>query len=393
MKLVERGNLERLDELISAIKYTSDNNDKQLTVNTVTVINGTIDLSIYADIIIAHKEEVINVLDECFGNGVNIYKILCGEIYYQKNECYKSLIQVVSAIPFLQTEGEYELLFAAMYVQMCVMIVTGQLNAIYPMIDSMGGWITKSGNEPLINNHRALGAWCALYDDDWFVVDNWMNNFAPDENAEIRIHNVFSLFVKGRIYLVRQKNIALISLLELVKPLIEKENRAMYRCELYILYALAVYAEGEMDDAFKNLETAIEIARAFGYDRLIADEGEAMYILLTAYVDWLEKIPGGHSEDEHEKMEYIHKLINMSKEMALLYPRYLKSHKLDYEKLTPSEMDILRLMADDRSNDEIAKFLGITLNTVKFHAKNIFKKLGVKNRRAAVRLAKEEGYL
>ena len=50
-------------------------------------------------------------------------------------------------------------------------------------------------------------------------------------------------------------------------------------------------------------------------------------------------------------------------------------------------------MADDRSNDEIAKFLGITVNTVKFHSKNIYKKLGVKNRHMAVRIAKEEGHI
>lgn len=383
--------MDNLEKIILTINSVAPK--RKLTANTVTVINGNLDLSVFSDAIIENKDELINALDDYFGNGTYIYKILLAEIYYQKNECYKALVQAVSAIPFLQSEGEYELLFAAMYIQMCVMIVTGQVNAIYPMIDSMGDWIIKSENDELINNHKALGAWCALYDDDWFVIDDWMSNYAPNENSEVKINNVFSLFVKARIYLAKQKNMALISLLELLKPMIESENRTMYMCELNILYSLACFAESEIDDAFRKLDQAIDYSRKYGYERLIADEGEIMYLLLVKYRDRIKNTLYLKDVCEGEKLDYIEKLINLTKEMALLYPRYLRTHKLDYENLTASEIDVLRLMADDRSNDEIAKFLGITVNTVKFHSKNIYKKLGVKNRHMAVRIAKEEGHI
>ena len=383
--------MDNLEKIILTIKSVAPK--RKLTANTVTVINGNLDLSVFSDAIIENKDELINALDDYFGNGTNIYKILLAEIYYQKNECYKALVQAVSAIPFLQSEGEYELLFAAMYIQMCVMIVTGQVNAICPMIDSMGDWIIKSENDELINNHKALGAWCALYDDDWFVIDDWMSNYAPNENSEVKINNVFSLFVKARIYLAKQKNMALISLLELLKPMIESENRTMYMCELNILYSLACFAESEIDDAFRKLDQAIDYSRKYGYERLIADEGEIMYLLLVKYRDRIKNTLYLKDVCEGEKLDYIEKLINLTKEMALLYPRYLRTHKLDYENLTASEIDVLRLMADDRSNDEIAKFLGITVNTVKFHSKNVYKKLGVKNRHMAVRIAKEEGHI
>lgn len=392
MRGAQKGIMDNLDELIFAIKSVNGNEDK-LTANTVTTINGNIDLSVYADAITNNQDEVIDVLEKNFGNGSNIYKIFTAEIYYQKNECYKALVQAVSAIPFLQTAGEYELLFSAMYIQMCVMIVTGQVNAIYPMIDSMGDWINKSENDELISNHKALGAWCALYDDDWYVIDDWLKQYAPDENAEIKINNVFSLFVKARIYLAKQKNMAAISLLEMVKPLLEKENRVMYLCELNILYSLACYAEGEMLDAFNKFNIAFEISKEYGYDRLVADEGEIMYKFLLDYEEWIKNLPDFDIKKESDKLDYINRLINLSKEMALLYPRYLRIHKLDYEKLTSSEIEVLRLMADDRTNDQIAKFLKITVNTVKFHSKNIFKKLGVKNRHMAVRIAKEEGFI
>ena len=48
------------------------------------------------------------------------------------------------------------------------------------------------------------------------------------------------------------------------------------------------------------------------------------------------------------------------------------------------ELDALKLIAEDMSNQEIADKLFISLNTVKTHAKNIFLKLEVNSREQAV---------
>lgn len=52
--------------------------------------------------------------------------------------------------------------------------------------------------------------------------------------------------------------------------------------------------------------------------------------------------------------------------------------------LTPRERDLLTALADGRTNVQIARELGISLNTVKFHLKNLYDKLGVNNRAQAV---------
>ena len=63
------------------------------------------------------------------------------------------------------------------------------------------------------------------------------------------------------------------------------------------------------------------------------------------------------------------------------------------EPLTAREGDVLRLLADGRSNPEIAKELVVALGTVKAHAHSIYGKLGVNNRTQAVRRARELGLL
>ncbi len=59
--------------------------------------------------------------------------------------------------------------------------------------------------------------------------------------------------------------------------------------------------------------------------------------------------------------------------------------------LTERETSILKAAARGLSNAEIAKELWVTQQTVKFHLTNIYRKLGVKNRTEATRLAYQQG--
>lgn len=63
------------------------------------------------------------------------------------------------------------------------------------------------------------------------------------------------------------------------------------------------------------------------------------------------------------------------------------------DQLTPREVDLLALVADGRSNREIAGDLSISENTVKFHMKNIIQKLRVSNRTEAVTVAIRHGII
>jgi DNA-binding NarL/FixJ family response regulator len=58
--------------------------------------------------------------------------------------------------------------------------------------------------------------------------------------------------------------------------------------------------------------------------------------------------------------------------------------------LTERELDVLRCVARGDGNKQIASALGITEPTVKAHLVHIFDKLGVENRTAAARVAREQ---
>jgi DNA-binding NarL/FixJ family response regulator len=61
--------------------------------------------------------------------------------------------------------------------------------------------------------------------------------------------------------------------------------------------------------------------------------------------------------------------------------------------LTRRELEILQLVAEGRSNAQLAKMLWVTEQTVKFHLSNIYRKLDVSNRTEASRWAQMQGLL
>jgi DNA-binding NarL/FixJ family response regulator len=61
--------------------------------------------------------------------------------------------------------------------------------------------------------------------------------------------------------------------------------------------------------------------------------------------------------------------------------------------LTKREREILRLVAEGRSNDEVARLLWVSRQTVKFHLSSVYRKLQVSNRTEAGRWAYAHGLL
>jgi two-component system, NarL family, nitrate/nitrite response regulator NarL len=61
--------------------------------------------------------------------------------------------------------------------------------------------------------------------------------------------------------------------------------------------------------------------------------------------------------------------------------------------LTPRHVDVLELVAQGFSNEEIAQQLGLRPNTVKFHISEIFRRLGVRNRIEAIAQVDRDGAL
>ena len=71
--------------------------------------------------------------------------------------------------------------------------------------------------------------------------------------------------------------------------------------------------------------------------------------------------------------------------------RFRQPKQMPHDQLTEREMEVLKLIAKGKSNQELADELHIGIKTVKFHVTNILAKLGVEDRTQAAIYAYKHG--
>jgi LuxR family maltose regulon positive regulatory protein len=145
--------------------------------------------------------------------------------------------------------------------------------------------------------------------------------------------------------------------------------------ELLVLKALTLHAQSKLKEAVNPLEEALILAEPEGYIRTFIDEGEPLKELLL-------QVPANEKTGA-----YVRKIITAFDKRD--FPEKSSTAQPLVDPLSERELDVLKLLATELSGPEIADELMVSLNTMRTHTKNIYAKLGVNNRRAAVNQAKE----
>lgn len=155
----------------------------------------------------------------------------------------------------------------------------------------------------------------------------------------------------------------------------QQGQRAGSVIEILALQALASQARGNGPAALAALEQALTLAAPEGYVRLFLDEGPPMVALLR---DAARRGAARH----HARR------ILASESPAVGSQRRQQGL---VEPLSERELGVLRLLRTELSGPDIARELTVSLNTLRTHTKNVYTKLGVNSRRAAVLRAEELG--
>jgi LuxR family maltose regulon positive regulatory protein len=143
--------------------------------------------------------------------------------------------------------------------------------------------------------------------------------------------------------------------------------------EILVLQALAHQVRGDIRAALATLSRGLTLAEPEGYVRTFVDEGPPMAGLLRA------------AAKQEIGVGYARRLL-----AAVDTTQDDRPVRQDViEPLSAREFDVLRLLGTDLDGPDIARRLFVSLNTVRTHTKNVYAKLGVNNRRAAVRRAEE----
>ncbi len=201
--------------------------------------------------------------------------------------------------------------------------------------------------------------------------------------------NVKQPLLQARVLLAQGNARAALPILDAYRQFVESKEWQDETLKVLALYAVALHANKERAKGREQLGKALALAEPAGFIRLFADQGEPMRLLIA---DFRLQI----TDQPNEK-----RFLNYSDKLLAAFP---KSHdtaqsKIENRKskisepLTERELEILQLLAQGDSNQEICERLFLALSTVKGHNRVIFDKLQVKNRTEAVARARALGLI
>lgn len=177
-----------------------------------------------------------------------------------------------------------------------------------------------------------------------------------------------------------------LALLDRLLTAAEVQKRTGSMLEIRVVQALAFRAREDNPQAFASLEQALTLAEPEGYVRLFVDEGEPMRLLM---LDCRRLIEQRRHGQDHRLIGYINRLLAAFVRPADSQSTANRQQSRLIEPLSERELEVLRLLGSELNGPEIARQLMVSLSTLRTHTQNIFSKLGVNNRRAAVRRAEE----
>ncbi len=188
---------------------------------------------------------------------------------------------------------------------------------------------------------------------------------------------------QARVHLAQGDTSAALAVLEPWRQQVEAKGWQDERLKVMVLQAVALEAHGEQDKAVHLLCDALARAEPGGFIRLFVDEGRPMAHLLSKAAalgvmpDYIGKVLAVCEAEEQQRED----TSPLPPAQPLLEP------------LSHRELEVLQLMAQGLSNQEMSERLFLALDTVKGHNRNIFGKLHVQRRTEAVARARELGLL
>jgi len=177
----------------------------------------------------------------------------------------------------------------------------------------------------------------------------------------------------------------------------EKTNKAQNNThqlvEILLLQSLCYQKQSQNDEALATLARAVTLAEPGGYIRPFLELGPEMARMLLSQkgvaLEYIARILASFP-DEVKGESALQMADGAELSLAANTLTQNPSPSL-VEPLTPRELDVLALMAQGLTNQEIAQRLTISHGTVRQHAYNLYQKLQVNTRQQAVMKAADLG--
>ncbi|MCR4617370.1 MAG: LuxR C-terminal-related transcriptional regulator [Lachnospiraceae bacterium] len=350
------------------------------TGNAASIMNGGLDFSEWSksdNQIAKFMGRPLEVMLGKFGNG--LVTLALAESGFEKGTMspYEVTTRCGNGYEDALHGGKIEMGFVAVGIMVRQHIIEGQYPSAKRVLASFKEKAYAENATQLYQNIAAMEVWLSLYGGKTDMIDEYLSKL-PSERVDFCITDRYRYMVKIRCLIVEERFYEALELANFLGVYYEKYERYFLRIENEFLKAVILY---RMDDEHwkDHITNGLEYAREYHFVNIPAMEGGAVLPLFKE----LEKEDSSLNTGD----EFYKTVISVTQKVASAYPDYLKYISKERVELTSREMEILSMLCEGKSTDDICEECGISYSGLKKHNRNIYKKLGAANRAEAERKA------
>jgi LuxR family maltose regulon positive regulatory protein len=316
-------------------------------------------------------------------------EIFLSLILLEQNQLDLALTHVNRAISYIQWWPSHNVIAMAQAVLAQILLALGNINGSIQAIQKADNERTNRLLTPFVHSMVDVG-WVRIWLrwEKWDLLEQWSQdqvltltttdngNQPIDEFLEMRLIMLIRVWMeKTKNDNKRDRNKDSLHLLDRLVFSSQSAERVNSLVEILFLKAAILYLEGNNNEALDYLEECLSKSEPGGYMRIFLDTGEPARSLISAYL---------------QKSNPIYKTYALK--ILKSFGGYLQAsaNKAEFsEALTPREMEVLHLLAEGYSNQQMAENLIVSEGTIKFHVHQILSKLQVKSRTQAIIRARD----
>ena len=248
---------------------------------------------------------------------------------------------------------------------------------------------SEGGPAYIVSDFHALRARFAIWQGNFTIAQQWAA--AQELPLQAEPGNLwryaYRYFTLARL-LIRQEPRQAIALLDRLVAALQAQGQMSGVIEGLVLLALAQRRRGNPEAARRCVQQALVLAAPQGHVRVFVDEGTEMRALLNELLPSL-------AQHHQELIAHVNKLLAAFSAAAQASTTQSDGQEPAaprlalVEPLSERECEILRLIDQGLSNQEIAQRMIVAVSTIKWHINHIYAKLDAHSRTQALARARE----
>ena len=291
---------------------------------------------------------------------------ICESKFEKGDDISERMLTLMARLGEIQTRGTTDIEFAVIGLLARVQVSRGKPVTALQSLESLRDKYERTGETRFLANIDAMRIRILLRSGCEADVREWLENKAPKNDARLWVMWRYQYMTRVMVQLAEGETDEPLLLLARLAPYCTACGRVMDALHVRILTALCRYRQGN-ERWLEELSCALDISLEYKFIWPVAQYGAAVLPLLRESC-W------------DKDRAFFDKLVSAAQTQAVFYPRFLKPGSRLISPLSSTEMQVLRLLCKNLSNQEIGEILRIKLATVKTHVSHILQKLNSQNR-------------